>query len=172
MINPVSNVSFKAIKFYEPRYPELTKTQEEIKEDIVAKFKQRREETNGKFDNRHFYIKPLDKDTIELSELFRVKEIDAGKRKNIKFSNPLVIGEYDKKNPFKIEDYDKAIKEDTKKTVFGFLAQIIGATAILMVAFISAFADKQTMPAKVDKVTTVVKDSVQNVAKDTLQLFK
>ena len=172
MINPVSNISFKAFKFWGPNYPELTESQKEIKEDIASKLVVRREETNGKFDNRHFYIKPLDKDTIELSELFSVKEFDAGKRKNIKYSDQLVIGEYDKKNPFKIEDYDKAIKEDTKKTVFGFLAQIIGATAILMVAFISAFADKQTMPAKVDKVTTVVKDSVQNVAKDTLQLFK
>ena len=171
MINPVSNVSFKAIKFYEPRYPELTKTQEEIKEDIVAKFKQRREETNGKFDNRHFYIKPLDKDTIELSELFRVKEIDAGKRKNIKFSNPLVIGEYDKKNPFKIEDYDRVTKEDAKQNLLGCLAQLALCLAIIAIPLCMR-TSKSNSSVQTEKVSTVVKDSVQNVAKDTLQLFK
>ena len=171
MINPVSNVSFKAIKFYEPRYPELTKTQEEIKEDIVAKFKQRREETNGKFDNRNFYIKPLDKDTIELSELFRVKEIDAGKRKNIKFSNPLVIGEYDKKNPFKIEDYDRVTKEDAKQNLLGCLAQLALCLAIIAIPLFMR-TSKSNSNVQTEKVSTVVKDSVQKVAKDTLQLFK
>ena len=171
MINPVSNVSFKAIKFYEPRYPELTKTQEEIKEDIVAKFKQRREETNGKFDNRNFYIKPLDKDTIELSELFRVKEIDAGKRKNIKFSNPLVIGEYDKKNPFKIEDYDRVAKEDAKQNLLGCFAQLACCLAIIALPLFMR-TSKTSSTAQTEKATTVVKDSVQKVAKDTLQLFK
>lgn len=171
MINPVSNVSFKAIKFYEPRYPELTESQEEIKEDIVAKFKQRREETNGKFDNRHFYIKPLDKDTIELSELFRVKEIDAGKRKNIKFSNPLVIGEYDKKNPFKIEDYDRVTKEDAKQNLLGCLAQLALCLAIIAIPLFMR-TSKSNSSVQTEKATTVVKDSVQKVAKDTLQLFK
>ena len=171
MINPVSNVSFKAIKFYEPRYPELTESQEEIKEDIVAKFKQRKEETNGKFDNRHFYIKPLDKDTIELSELFRVKEIDAGKRKNIKFSNPLVIGEYDKKNPFKIEDYDRVAKEDAKQNLLGCFAQLACCLAIIALPLFMRTC-KTSSTAQTEKVSTVVKDSVQNVAKDTLQLFK
>ena len=171
MINPVSNISFKAIKFYEPRYPELTKSQEEIKEDIVAKFKQRKEETNGKFDNRCFYIKPLDKDTIELSELFRVKEIDAGKRKNIKFSNPLVIGEYDKKNPFKIEDYDRVTKEDAKQNLLGCLAQLLCFLAFIAIPLCMR-TSKTSSTAQTEKVSTVVKDSVQNVAKDTLQLFK
>ena len=171
MINPVSNVSFKAIKFYEPRYPELTESQEEIKEDIVAKFKQRRQETNGKFDNRHFYIKPLDKDTIELSELFRVKEIDAGKRKNIKFSNPLVIGEYDKKNPFKIEDYDRVTKEDAKQNLLGCFAQLLCFLAIIAIPLCMR-TSKSNSSVQTEKATTVVKDSVQNVAKDTLQLFK
>lgn len=171
MINPVSNVSFKAIKFYEPRYPELTESQEEIKEDIVAKFKQRREETNGKFDNRNFYIKPLDKDTIELSELFRVKEIDAGKRKNIKFSNPLVIGEYDKKNPFKIEDYDRVTKEDAKRNLLGCFAQLACCLAIIALPLFMR-TSKTNSSVQTEKATTVVKDSVQNVAKDTLQLFK
>ena len=171
MINPVSNVSFKAIKFYEPRYPELTESQEEIKEDIVAKFKQRKEETNGKFDNRQFYIKPLDKDTIELSELFRVKEIDAGKRKNIKFSNPLVIGEYDKKNPFKIEDYDRVTKEDAKQNLLGCFAQLLCFLAIIAIPLCMR-TSKSNSSVQTEKATTVVKDSVQNVAKDTLQLFK
>jgi hypothetical protein len=171
MINSVSNVSFKAIKFYEPRYPELTKSQEEIKEDIVAKFKQRKEETNGKFDNRCFYIKPLDKDTIELSELFRVKEIDAGKRKNIKFSNPLVIGEYDKKNPFKIEDYDRVTKEDAKQNLLGCMAQLLCFLAIIAIPLCMR-TSKTSSTAQTEKATTVVKDSVQKVAKDTLQLFK
>ena len=171
MINPVSNVSFKAIKFYEPRYPELTESQEEIKEDIVAKFKQRKEETNGKFDNRHFYIKPLDKDTIELSELFRVKEIDAGKRKNIKFSNPLVIGEYDKKNPFKIEDYDRVTKEDVKQNLLGCFAQLACCLAIIAIPLFMR-TSKTSSTSQTEKVSKVVKDSVQKVAKDTLQLFK
>ena len=171
MINPVSNVSFKAIKFYEPRYPELTESQEKIKEDIVAKFKQRREETNGKFDNRHFYIKPLDKDTIELSELFRVKEIDAGKRKNIKYSDKLVIGEYDKNHPFEIEDYDRVSKETNKQNMLGCLAQLACFLAIIT-GPLCTLPRKTSSTVQTEKVSTVVKDSIQKVAKDTLQLFK
>ena len=113
----------------------------------------------------------MDKDTIELSELFDVKEIDAGKRKNIKYTDPLVIGEYDKENPFKIEDYDRVTKEDAKQNLLGCLAQLLCFLAIIAIPLFMR-TSKTSSTAQTEKVSTVVKDSVQNVAKDTLQLFK
>lgn len=167
MINPVSNVSFKAFTFWGPNYPELTESQKEIKEDIASKLVARREKTNGKFDNRQFYIKPLDKDTIELSELFRVEK----ERKGIKYSDILFIGEYDKNHPFEIEDYDMATKKDDRQVFLGCFGRFICLAAMLIGPLI-IFTSKQTSSPQVEKATTVVKDSIQKVAKDTLQLFK
>ena len=68
-------------------------------------------------------------------------------------------------------NYDRVTKEDTKQNLLGCFAQLACCLAIIAIPLCMR-TSKTSSTAQTEKVSTVVKDSVQNVAKDTLQLFK
>lgn len=163
MINSVSNISFKAILLI-PEYPKLSHNQEKVVNDIRGKLSKEGNEN-------YFLIEPKKNESVELLKVKDVVEIVSDGKRGVSYRDPLFIGKYNEANPFKIEDYKNAQKKEKLR----WLDSAIGLCMFLAIGFGFGrfFANRNLISSsQTEKATTVVKDSVQNVAKDTLQLFK
>lgn len=161
MINSISNINFKAVGLV--KQSQFSESQRKVAEDIQKRL--------GKKGERYdFIIEPLSNDIVELSEVYRVKEVGAGIDKCIQYSNPLLIGRYDENHPFEMKDY-KQVHRDLDSRLFGMFT--LAATffaAVLLLAPLDR-AKKDAVVKQPEKVVTVAKDSLKTL-KDTLKISK
>lgn len=162
MINPVSNVSFKAI--YTPKFVKLSESQQKVYDDIKTKLDKEMKESD-------FYIKPSKDDSIELSEVFGIKETGYGLNKKYSYKRRNVIGRYDENHPFEIKDYKDYCRKETKDFFAQILIGLMPVAAILGFMYVTG-NKKPAETQQIEKVITVAKDSLQTLKQDTLQLTK
>ena len=155
MINAV-NINFGSL--VRVKRAEFTKPQNRVADDIELKL----EKYSKK---RDFVIEPLDKDVVELSEVYNLKINE----KYVQYNNPKVIGKYSNDQPFEIEDYEKV-----KGASHGDLLAMLLFVGLYFAGFIflAVPLDRAEAEKQAKKVTTVVKDSLQPLKQDTLRLTK
>ena len=160
MINPVNNISFKSV--YVTNQSIVSKSQEETILDIKNKLAE-------KSLKKDFVITPLNRGFVRLTRVRNVKEVKNNTDEKLKYKNDLYIGTYDENHPFNIEDYDFADKQNKK-----YKASLMALTTILIGAMIArGFALNRMVINNENKaVSTMMKDSIQNITKDSLKIFK
>ena len=162
MISPIDNVNFKGV--YSPSKTHLTKKQERIVDNIKLELDKAQEKTN-------FLVEPVEEDKIKLSVAYDIKERDRGVNKKITYSGAAYVGTYDNAHPFKIEDY-KDFKKQSLKEALGAMAMGIMGTVLLFASLILCGKCGAKRTANPKNATTIVKDNVQNITKNCLQLYK
>ena len=149
MIKPINNISLIV-----PEGSNLTTSQKKVAIGITKELDDMKLEKD-----RHFLIKPLENDVVELSEIIKVKNVT---NDTVDWDNrdSLYIGEYSEKQPFKSKDYLKAIAKPYKDllmligiTVTGALIMIGGALAHIGI--------RENSTQQVEKVITMAKDSLK-----------
>ena len=149
MIKPINNISLIV-----PEGSNLTTSQKKVAIGITKELDDMKLEKD-----RHFLIKPLENDVVELSEIIKVKNVT---NDTVDWDNrdSLYIGEYSEKQPFKSKDYLKAIAKPYKDlliliglTVTGALIMIGGALAHRGI--------RENSTQQVEKVITMAKDSLK-----------
>lgn len=161
MIHSINNINFKAVRLVEQS--KFSESQKNVAKDIQSKLGKKGEKND-------FVIEPLDKDIVELSEVYNVKEKGLGIDKYIEYNNPILIGRYDKEHPFNYDDYINVVKDVNKKTINGLLGTIVYIGAVCLMLFLSNPKPNKAINQTKDSITAV-KDSVQNTSKDTVNIF-
>ena len=162
MIKVISSTNFKSVIV--PKYPKLSESQEKVLEDIRIKL-------GDKAEKKHFLITPLKDNVVELSQVYNVKNIGTGINKKVQYSDPLFIGRYNEEHPFEMNDYKKVHKEQLKD--LGSLLSFICFFLPAMLGLMFVTTNKhQAKTQQTEKVTTMAKDSLQNVKQDSLNFAK
>ena len=153
MIKPINNVSLIV-----PEGSNLTTSQKKVAIGITKEL----DDMKLKKD-RHFLIKPLENDVVELSEIIKVKDERNG---NVVLNKDdlLYIGEYSEKHPFKSKDYLKAIAE-TYKYLLGLIGLTVAGALLLIGAGLALKGIGENSTQQVEKVVTTI-------AKDSLKIIK
>lgn len=149
MIKPINNVSLIV-----PEGSNLTTSQKKVAIGITKEL----DDMKLKKD-RHFLIKPLENDVVELSEIIKVKDERNG---NVVFNKDdlLYIGEYSEKQPFKSKDYLKAIAE-TYKYLLGLIGLTVAGALLLIGVGFTLIGNRENSTQQVEKVITMAKDSLK-----------
>jgi hypothetical protein len=161
MINKIDNVSFKAI--YTPKNKPFSYKQKAVLNNIKNELGE-----NKKRDN--FFAKPIDKDKVQLSLIHGVRKAENRTDTRITYTRKAYIGTYDKKNPFKVNDYFNVMHQEAKDVIGALAVGVLAIGMILGGLFISANKKEVSKP-QVEKVMNMTKDSAQ-VVKDSLKIFK
>lgn len=162
MIDSVNNINFKAI--YTPKKSKLTNIQKDIIEDIKIKLGEQKDKDN-------FLVKPINNDKVKLSIVDNIKVQKQKSKEKIVYTNIKYIGTYDKKNPFNIKDYKKVIKNEIE-TFFGAVALGLLGIVMLVGGFFHSINKNDAMKPQMENVIKNTKDSVKNIAKDTIKMYK
>lgn len=149
MIKPINNVSLIV-----PEGSNLTTSQKKVAIGITKEL----DDMKLKKD-RHFLIKPLENDVVELSEIIKVKDERNG---NVVLNKDdlLYIGEYSEKQPFKSKDYLKAIAE-TYKYLLGLIGLTVAGALLLIGVGFTLIGNRENSTQQVEKVITMAKDSLK-----------
>ena len=150
-----SQVGFKAI--YSTEKANYTESQLKIIDDIKSK-------TSDKMD---FAAEPVDKDKIALYRLYEVNKTEVNGIDRYTPYSSNYIGTYDEKNPFKKEDLIPP-----KDNIHRIIAMYILAIGAVLISNSIVKSCTKEMSPVVKNTTTLIKDSLQKVAKDTLDLTK
>ena len=160
MINPVNNISFKAV--YIPKFTKFSDSQQRVYDDIKNKLKDKK--TN-------FLVESAENDSVILSEITGVTETGVGLDKKFSYKRADKIGRYDENCLFDIKDYKKYIKEQVKD-LLGLLA-FAGIFISGMLGFMYISANKKPVAIQqTEKVVNTAKDSLQILKQDSLKMFK
>lgn len=161
VINPVNSISFKAI--YEKENSKFSDSQNRVAKNIHDKL-------GSMKDKEDFLIQPAKNDSVEFYHLGGLKKEGKGCDKHITYQFLDLIGRYDEQHPFESKDFDLYLKEATEH-IYG--AIVMGLLAIgMMFGGLYFSATKKADPKSTEKAMTVAKDSVQNIVKDSLKIFK
>ena len=124
-----------------------------------------------KDEKANFLVESAENDSVILSEIYGVKETGRGVEKKFSYKNSYKIGKYDEICPFEIKDYKKHIKERVND-----LLSLLAFAGILisgMLGFMYIAANKKpAVNQQTEKITTMVKDSMQTLKQDTFQITK
>ena len=156
-----NNINFKAIRLVEQS--KFSESQKNVAKDIQSKLGKK-----GK--KNDFVIEPLDKDIVELSEVYNVKEKGIGIDKYIEYNNPMLIGRYNEEDPFNYDDYINKVKETNRQTINALLGTIGYIGLVCLTLFLSNPKPNKVIK-QAENTITAVKDSVQNTSKDTINIF-
>ena len=152
MIKPINNISLIV-----PEGSNLTTSQKKVAIGITKEL----DDMKLKKD-RHFLIKPLENDVVELSEIIKVKDERNG---NVVWNkdDSLYIGEYSEKQPFKSKDYLEAVARPWKDVLRLLALTVAGALALIAARypFRSIAIDKNSTQQVEKVVTTIAKDSLK-----------
>jgi len=162
MINPISNISFKAV--YEPANVKYSDAQNQILKDI-------KEKLDKQEPRRDFLVKPREKDSVDL---FLLEDVDKSCKETFYYHVVGKVGRFDKQNPLRKDDIT-TIKDMANASLYHMCGYLATACALFACLFLSS--PKQATP-KIEEMTTFVKDSVKNIVKDSvivkdsLKMFK
>ena len=116
------------------------------------------------------------KDSVELRLLVGPKtKLENGIRLNTGvYEGTRRVGIYDKNRPFVQADADQTAKQwnDDQKTFFFSLLACLALFAAMMFAVRKLQTNRDVIPTVKEQVITPIKDSLQKVGKDTLDLTK
>ena len=155
MIKPINNISLIV-----PEGLNLTTSQKKVATSISKELNDMKLEKD-----RHFLIKPLEDDVVELSEVLKVKYKTNG-TVDCKNDDLLYIGEYSEKHPFKSKDYSKAVARSWGDVLRLLALTVAGALAVIA-------ASLRSRPIAIDKNSTQqVEKVVTTIAKDSLKIIK
>lgn len=162
-IQAINNqTSFKAI--YKPIGVEFSESQKKVIKDIENKVNP----------NEDFYVEyGTKRDSVELSKLGGFTK-DALKSEKTGWQKQIYIGTYDENKLFPIEDLKTAEKEQKKKDILGTITGvvIIGMMLTIILGTRNNAKTKDVIPTVKEQVVNPIKDSLQKVGKDTLNLTK
>ena len=154
-INNISNISLMV-----PEGLNLTTSQKKVATSISKELNDMKLEKD-----RHFLIKPLEDDVVELSEVLKVK-YKTNDTVDCKNDDLLYIGEYSEKQPFKSKDYLKAVARS-----WGDVLRLLALTVAGALALIAASPTSRSIA--IDKNSTQqVEKVVTTIAKDSLKIIK
>ena len=158
MIKSINNIS--NISLIVPEGLNLTTSQKKVATSISKELNDMKLEKD-----RHFLIKPLEDDVVELSEVLKVK-YKTNDTVDCKNDDLLYIGEYSEKQPFKSKDYLKAVARS-----WGDVLRLLALTVAGALALIAA--SLRSRPIPIDKNSTQqVEKVVTTIAKDSLKIIK
>lgn len=159
-IQSINNqTSFKRVYFI--KEANFTESQLRVIEDI-----------NSKVDKKSdYFVKPLANDVVELSEIYNAKEVGTGVDKRFTYKDPLIIGRYDEKHPFELKDVKYAVKQSNIHA-WAFSLACLGFIASILVIPLAQKCKPEPNPTVKEHVINPIKDSLQKVGKDTLDLTK
>ena len=156
-IQAISNqTSFKGV--YSPKGIRFSESQLKVIDDIKSKVNP----------NEDFFVEYGVRDnSIELSKL-------EGRKRNTGWKKQLYIGTYSEKCLFKTEDLEEVKKEQQKKDLEGTLtgAIILGMMLTIILGYRNNTKAKDTIPTVKEQIINPIKDTLQKVGKDTLDLTK
>jgi len=161
MIQSINNINFKAVRLV--KQSKFSESQKNVAKDIQSKLGKKGEKND-------FVIEPLEKDIVELSEVYNVKEKGVGVDKYIEYNNPMLIGRYDEEHPFNYDDYINKVKKVNKQTINALLGTIGYIGFVCLALFLSNPKPNNAINQTKDTITAV-KDSIQNTGKDTIDIF-
>lgn len=162
-IQAINNqTNFKAI--YKPIGVEFSESQKKVIKDIENKVNP----------NEDFYVEyGTKRDSVELSKLggFTKDALDAEKTG---WKKKLYIGTYSENYLFNLEDIENVKREQRKKDIGGILTGvlIIGMMLTIILGSRNNTKTKDVIPTVKEQVVNPIKDSLQKVGKDTLNLTK
>ena len=165
-IQAINNqTSFKAV--YSPKGLHFSESQLKVIDDIKSR-------ADEKMD---FIVSSGDtKDSVELRLLVGPKtKLENGVRLNTGvYEGTRRVGIYDKNRPFVQADADQTAKQwnDDQKTFFFSLLACLALFGAMMFAVRKLQANKDTIPTVKEQVINPIKDTLQKVGKDTLDLTK
>ena len=160
-----SQTSFKGV--YSPRGLHFSESQLKVIDDIKSRADEEMD----------FIVSSGDtKDSVELRLLVGPKtKLENGIRLNTGvYEGTRRVGIYDKNRPFVQADADQTAKQwnDDQKTFFFSLLALLALFGAIMFGVRNLQANRDTIPAVKEQVVNPIKDSLQKVGKDTLNLTK
>ena len=165
-IQAINNqTSFKAV--YSPKGLHFSESQLKIIDDIKSR-------ADEKMD---FIVHSGDtKDSVELRLLVGPKtKLENGVKLNTGvYEGTRRVGFYDKNRPFVQADADETAKKwnDDQKTFFFSLLALLALFGAMMFGVRKLQTNRDAIPTVKEQVITPIKDSLQKVSKDTLNLTK
>ena len=162
MLKPINNIAFKGI--YTPMFTKFSDTQQKVYHDIKAKL-------GKEIENNDFFVKPSKNDSVELSKIYGLEQTGYGLVKQYTYRRKSCIGRYDEKKPFEMKDY-KDLRKQQAIDYWGALALGVLSVGMMLGGLFVSANKKQVETQQVEKVATLVKDSLQNVKQDSLNFAK
>ena len=162
-IQAINNqTNFKGV--YSPRGVRFSESQKKVIDDIKNKVNP----------NEDFFVEYGIRDnSIELSKLEgRVR--DALDVEKTGWKKQLYIGTYSENNLFNLEDIENVKREQRKRDIGGILTGVVilGMMSTIILGYRKNAKTKDTIPVVKEQVVNPIKDSLQRVGKDTLDLTK
>ena len=112
-------------------------------------------------------------DSVELSKLdgFKSDAFDANKTG---WKQQLYIGTYNENCLFKLDDLEKVKRDQRKKDIGGILVGvlILGMMSTIILGYRKLEKAKEVISTVKEQIVSPIKDSLQKIGKDTLDLTK
>ena len=157
-----NQTNFKGV--YSPRGVRFSDSQKKVIDDIKNKVNP----------NEDFFVEYGVRDnSIELFKL-EGRTRDALDAEKTGWKKQLYIGTYSENYLFNLEDIENVKREQRKRDIGGILTGvlILGMMSTIILGYRKIAKTKDTIPVVKEQVVNPIKDSLQRVGKDTLDLTK